>query len=242
MTNFLSFSLYGANALYSCGAIENARLSKEIYPDWQTVFYVGKSINESTIVELENYDAKIIRCEGNESASAMFWRFHAVDLPGANRVLVRDADSRISAREAAAVSEWIASGKSLHIIRDHPWHSQNILGGLWGVQGPEALGIVSEHLPNTLNLVGEYGDDQNFVSRIIYPAFMGDMLAHDSFYRFTKITRPLGPRVNGEFIGEVIQCDGKYDPSLRQAAARYEALPPLKLLLRWSRIVAAVRP
>ena len=31
-----------------------------------------------------------------------------------------------------AVEEWIHSGKSFHIMRDHPYHSAVVLGGMWG--------------------------------------------------------------------------------------------------------------
>lgn len=235
MTNYISFSLYGKKAIYSCGAIENARLSMQLYPGWKTVFYVGKSVETSTLRALAELDAKVIRRPEEESPNAMFWRFDAVALPGAKRVIVRDADSRLSQREAVSVNEWIESGKGLHVIRDHPWHSQNILGGMWGVQGSRALELVSQNLPKNVDGRGLYGDDQDFLSQVIYPKFIDNVLAHDSFYRFTPGSVPLGPRKNNEFIGEVIQCNGEFDKSLRVAISRYESSLPLKWLLRLTR-------
>ena len=44
----------------------------------------------------------------------------------------RDLDSRLNDREQAAVTEWLNSNKSFHIMRDHPWHGTEILGGMWG--------------------------------------------------------------------------------------------------------------
>lgn len=236
MKNYISFSLYGNNELYSCGAIENARLAKDLYPNWQVVFFVGESIHPSTLTALEKFDVKIVLRPGPESPNSMFWRFEAVNLPDAQRVIIRDADSRISPREVASVLEWAASGKSLHVIRDHPWHSQDILGGMWGVQGLHGLQIVAQSLPANMNAQGIYGDDQEFLSKVIYPKFKGDVLAHDSFYKFTKGSRPLGPRENGAFIGEVIECSGEFDSSLRAAISRYEKNPPLKWLLRLTRV------
>lgn len=40
----------------------------------------------------------------------------------------RDLDSRFSDRELAAVNEWLASGASIHAMRDHPAHGTAMLG------------------------------------------------------------------------------------------------------------------
>ena len=49
-------------------------------------------------------------------------RFLVADDIFVDRFVVRDADSRPNAREWAAVQEWIESGYSAHIMRDHPAH------------------------------------------------------------------------------------------------------------------------
>ncbi len=70
----------------------------------------------------------------------MFWRFLIADDLTVDRFLIRDADSRylftiaasihfdrFSMRELHAVNEWIASGKQLHVMRDHPYHGVAML-------------------------------------------------------------------------------------------------------------------
>ena len=45
----------------------------------------------------------------------------------------RDLDSRISAREVAAVEEWRKeSNYTIHSMRDHPLHNVGLGGGSWG--------------------------------------------------------------------------------------------------------------
>ena len=45
----------------------------------------------------------------------------------------RDLDSRISAREAAAVNEWRdKSNQSIHSMRDNPGHGVGLVGASWG--------------------------------------------------------------------------------------------------------------
>lgn len=46
-----------------------------------------------------------------------------------DRFMVRDLDSIISSREIAAVKVWLKSGKTYHMMRDHPYHTVVILGG-----------------------------------------------------------------------------------------------------------------
>ena len=53
--------------------------------------------------------------------------------PAVDRYLVRDTDSRLSARERFAVEQWVQSGTALHTMRDHPKHRpMPIMGGCWG--------------------------------------------------------------------------------------------------------------
>ncbi len=44
----------------------------------------------------------------------------------------RDLDSRFTARERAAVDEWLSIDMPLHSMRDHPNHNTPLLGAAWG--------------------------------------------------------------------------------------------------------------
>ncbi len=46
-------------------------------------------------------------------------------------MMSRDSDSAIIAREQAAVSEWLASNKTFHLMRDHPLHYSFFVGCGW---------------------------------------------------------------------------------------------------------------
>jgi len=45
----------------------------------------------------------------------------------------RDLDSTIIDSEVEAVKEWRKTNYTFHIMRDHPSHNTNILGGMFGV-------------------------------------------------------------------------------------------------------------
>jgi hypothetical protein len=117
-------------------------------------------------------------------------------------MLSRDTDSRISVREKLAVDEWLSSDKDFHIMRDHPYHTTEILGGMWGCRN----GILN----NMKNSINEYikGDfwqvDQKFLREKIYPLVVNNSLIHDSFLNYNiKSKKFPSERINKEFVGDV---------------------------------------
>ena len=59
-------------------------------------------------------------------------RFLVSDDPDVGYFLVRDCDSVVSAREAAAVAKWLGSGLPFHAMRDYYTHTDPLLAGMWG--------------------------------------------------------------------------------------------------------------
>jgi len=174
----ISFCLWGNDPKYTIGAIKNAERAKQIYPEWDVWMYVADDVPDDIIKELEHNDCVIINM-GEGNWKGMFWRF----LPGCDpdvTFISRDTDSRLSMREKYAVDEWIASDKDFHIMRDHPYHKTEILGGMWGARN----GIVKDI--DTWMSEYEKGDfwqvDQNFLKEIVYPKIKDNCVVHDPFF------------------------------------------------------------
>jgi hypothetical protein len=206
--NYLSFSLWGDNPLYNVGAIRNSELIKEIYPEWKMMLYYDNSVPKETLNELEKNDV-IIKNNTELNLYGMFWRFLASDIEDAEYVCFRDCDSRISYREYLATQEWIKSGKTLHVMRDHPAHripygndQIGILGGMWGIKS-KILPMTSLIMKFNENRVLSYGSDQTFL-KYIYQEFINDRYTHDDF--FEKLPFPI-KRENGRFVGERININ-----------------------------------
>jgi hypothetical protein len=202
---YISFSLWGDKPIYNIGAIRNAEQSKEIYPDWKVIIYYDNSVPNKTINSLKKLDVELIDMS-LELISGPFWRFLASDLNDCKYAIFRDTDSRISIREKLAVDEWILSGKSLHVMRDHPYHKipagnneLGILAGMWGIKGN--LISINEMLTNfKLSNSYNYGHDQLFLKQI-YSHYTNDMVIHDEFFENNPF--PIG-RNDERFIGERI--------------------------------------
>jgi hypothetical protein len=204
---YLSFSLWGDKPIYNVGAIRNSELWKTIYSDWQMVLYYDNSVPKMTLNKLEKNDVILINSTGVPYDSC--WRFFASDIEDCEFVVFRDCDSRISEREYSAVEQWIRSGKTLHVMRDHPAHGVpfganglGILAGMWGIKSKKI------NLTEMINqfLIGKsnyYGIDQTFLQSI-YSMFENDRMCHDEFFQGTPFPMK---RKNGRFIGERINYD-----------------------------------
>jgi hypothetical protein len=109
----------------------------------------------------------------------------------------RDLDSALTARERAAVDDWLASNKQFHTMRDHPSHSIPMLGGMWGFR-PSLNRNLSRLLHYKIynrTLIKTFSGiyDQRFLRIHVWPVAKLSAVAHDSFHcrkRFGHISRP----------------------------------------------------
>jgi len=200
----ISFSVWGVNPIYTIGALKNAQLAKDIYPEWECWFYCGKSIPKEILQQLKKYDnCKIIEVNEQGNWEGMFWRFLPAD--DSNITMIsRDTDSRLNHREKRAVDEWLDSDKDFHIMRDHPYHKTEILGGMWGARNGIIKGI-KQWMEDYKK--GDFWQvDQNFLKKIIYPKITNNCCVHDEFFE----QRPFPMAREGKsFIGEAFNEEDK---------------------------------
>ena len=127
-------------------------------------------------------------------------------------------DSRFSQREVAAVSEWIKSGKPIHSMRDHPYHTVPLLGGTWGARITDKTirqkwketweGILEDKLayaPRTAK-----GPDQDLLRDHVWSWGKDVAMEHDS-YRCKKYNNSIGfptqrENEDSNFIGSVVSA------------------------------------
>jgi hypothetical protein len=202
MKKIIAFSLWGDNPKYTIGAIKNANLTNEIYSGWTSRFYCGQSTPEEIINQLKNIDnCEVAMMNEDGNWTGMFWRFLPAGESDVDVMLSRDCDSRLNLREKAAVDEFMKSYKTFHIMRDHPWHTTEILGGMWGVKYPtlrKMKGMIDEYIKGDFWQV-----DQNFLRTKIYPLVVKDSLVHDEFFRYNTNARPFPIKREGQqFVGE----------------------------------------
>lgn len=198
----ISMSLFGDSPRYLKPALRSARNVGLFYPGWQLVIYVDHSVPSSVIRQLEDHGSLVVYVDETMDANGMFWRFKAVNIPGVKTVVFRDADSDLSSKEAAAVFEWLDSGRLVHIMRDHPFQNYPILGGMFGV-------VNSHKIRSLLDQLGSrdlsYGEDISaltcgFLSHIP----VDQICTHDELFDYAPDARNFQTgALLGPYIGEV---------------------------------------
>ncbi|XP_059082699.1 uncharacterized protein LOC131880175 isoform X2 [Tigriopus californicus] len=146
--------------------------------DWQ---YTGKHFH--VMRDNPAHTSRILETYPNHDKHfGMIWRYLPLADPNVVEFHSRDLDSRISAREVAAVRDWQSSGKHFHVMRDNPAHSADILGGMFGdhitadyFNKSSRMFVKSKDYPWTK------GFDQNLSNRYASLYVQNDVLVHDSY-------------------------------------------------------------
>jgi len=148
------------------------------------------------------------------------WRLLVADDQNLDYFLVRDADTRLSEREAAAVRDWLSTAEKneslsavVHCIRDHPKHAgQAIVDGLLGGR-PRAL---HQRLHNRLTRIPELASKSASSNRgvdvllneVLWPAVADVAYCHDSVSPCDRWTPPSSrhpfptARTGQEYLGQ----------------------------------------
>ena len=213
--NVIAYSLWGEKPLYWLGALRNIEQVKKYFPNWICRFYIDKYSNIELINTIKGDNVEVVLVDSNNSLNGMFWRFAAASDPDVNIFLSRDCDSRFSNREVHAINEWLKSEKDFHIMRDHPYHSVPILGGMWGCRNGLMIKIGLSDKIREWNIRNkevtnwQNGIDQDFLGQCVYPLVVGDSMEHSEFgLRYGGEIRPFPTeRKNYEFVGDVYDKD-----------------------------------
>ena len=176
----ISFSVWGNDPFYVKGIKENIELAQIYYPGWTCKIYYDSSFDINQIPEELKQKAIFEYVPITRGTwDGLFWRFAPASDPNVEIFVVRDLDSRLNSREAAAVQEWVNSPYEFHCMRDHIQHNVEIMGGMWGCKNPYLIGMIE--LIKTWNNFDSKGTDQNFLSKMIWPLIKKNCIVHDRY-------------------------------------------------------------
>ncbi len=191
----IGMSLWGTGERYLTGAVRNAESVRQIYPGWTLRVYHDETISSDLLKKLADLQVELVLRERSNGSSGMFWRFEVADDPGYEYWCVRDIDARFSYRERRAVDDWIESGKSFHIMVDHPWHTKPIMGGAFGGR----RGVINMgELAKDWHERTRYGDDERFLADKVFPLIRDQACLH---HWDQRLGNPFPvPRERGQFM------------------------------------------
>lgn len=188
--NIIAFSLFGNNPRYCESARLNIRQARLLLPNWTCRFYLDESVPEAVRNALQEDGAEVILVshDDQKDISGLMWRFLVLQDHSIDRYLLRDADSLISTREAAAVNEWVSSDKHFHLMRDCFSHTELLLAGMWG----GCSGIFKNTRNDMINFarqgkyLGQRVIDQHFLRHTVWPVARQSLLAHDAVFGYLE--------------------------------------------------------
>ena len=200
-----SFCLYGPYTdKYYKGLAENVQLIRLHYPKCVVSVYVSpeasKFANELGVIVYTTFES---------GSRNMIHRFLPTMTDDYEFVCVRDADSRIHARDRWCIDTFLDSPYTAHTIRDHYWHEPRLMGGLWGCKGkiPLPEKVFKQYITWCRE---EYRVDNEFLETHIYPlvasglvvfSYRADGVRNDPNEKVVVIDYPL---INQEFCGNVV--------------------------------------
>ncbi|KAK2144927.1 hypothetical protein LSH36_719g01012 [Paralvinella palmiformis] len=214
--NIVSMTLYGSSQRYTLGVIRNAELIKINFPGWKLRIYTETpstshygAVPKNIIENLRALGVDFYFMQpGEDFIPPMMWRFLVADDIWVDRFIVRDADARLTQRDAAAVYAWIKSEKPFTCIRDHPSHAAYaVSGGMWGGTPRELRNILRRSWRDLMRGVpSNYLNDMNFLNSVIWPkvqshAYCLDSVSCDHWPGANPF--PI-PRYGYEHVGQVV--------------------------------------
>lgn len=218
----ISLSLFGDKPHYWKAFGKNLNATKAMYPDWVVWLYTNPRGREDVLCPLLRDFPHLYICDvtnlpslGNvTSIHNMVWRALPLGDERVSAFFVRDTDSLLLERGAAAVREWMAGNKSFHLLRDHPYHGIPIMGGLWGARWDLETRNVSEFRNELAGIRstmikearGKFkkGVDQAILRKVLYPKTKGNAMSHDSYFcqQYPDGFRPFPTqREKGHYLG-----------------------------------------
>lgn len=205
MKNVVAYSLWGDGPMYWVGALRNIEQVSNYFPSWICRFYIDKSCKKELIETIKGDNVEVILVDSKDEFHGMFWRFWSAEDPEVDIFLSRDCDSRFSEREVLAIREWLDSDKDFHIMRDHPYHTVAILGGMWGCRNGILRNVGLSKSIENWSQFHRKGIDQDYLGQVIYPYVKDRALEHSEFnLSFGGVTRPFPTKRNNyEYVGDI---------------------------------------
>ena len=168
-SRIISYCLFGSEPSSIEGAVANSKIASRIFPEWIVRIYHDDTVPSEALQSIRSENVQLVNITTNPPFEPKeIWNLFVATDPCLERYLIRSTDSRLTAREKAAVDQWIDSGKHFHIMRDAPFHiHHSVPNGLWGGTRdavPDMMSIIHKYMVNR----AQYGNVQQFLNKEIW--------------------------------------------------------------------------
>jgi hypothetical protein len=209
----LSYCLYGTAEKYCRGMLRNLVDCAEQFPDADVWIVLGSDVPETYRRQYATFPNARLIPVSETGGVLMTYRFFCIDDPSVDAMIVRDADSRLTARDTVCIRTFLSTGAPAFTIRDHPFHGRKIMGGQWGLRAGRvpSLREAYSRFCATYSRVGLYNSDQDFLDEVVYPRVVHEMIVFSDGMCSpgeTCLSIPIPRSSDYDFCGNVWLFDG----------------------------------
>jgi GR25 family glycosyltransferase involved in LPS biosynthesis len=213
----ISYCIYGNNIKYLNGLLKNITIINNKLPDFFIYIYCGCDINQEIIDKCRSFNNINLIQTDIQDSELMSYRMLPITYNDISICFSRDVDSPITDRDIWTMNDFINSNKLFHIVRDHYWHKNKIMGGIYGIKKELKINIYDEFnkwkKDNNITKF-YYGTDERFLQEYLYPLIIPYALIHSNIvgYLGENITLISNQMENEyDFIGNVIEYDNNFN-------------------------------
>ncbi|XP_018008233.1 uncharacterized protein LOC108665936 [Hyalella azteca] len=190
----ISVTTFGPSASYEAPLASLIWDSPRLFPGWSVWVYVRHPHPQQVCTLLRSAqhvffcDSRSLPALGDlKRTNPRMWKVAPLGDPNLRAVYVRSVGSLSSPREAQAVQQWLHSGKTWHVMRDHTQHTMPVVDGLWCARWTPTSAYRMAALRNIL-LQRSYASldaqqTSKYLSDVLWPQIKlsGSVLQHDAY-------------------------------------------------------------
>jgi hypothetical protein len=205
-----SYCVYGTQEKYCLGMIKNLEQINNLFPDFEIWITLGDDVPLYYVEKYKCYKNVSLIQTDISSGRLTAYRFFAIDDPTVDIMLVRDADSRFGDNDIWCINNFINSSFKIFTIRNHIYHSREIMAGLCGIKKIKDINFKEKYnefiKTNVLNL-DYYQNDQDFIIKYLYYPYKKDIIVYTSHKIFPNEHICSIQAYDKDFCGNVYDFD-----------------------------------
>ncbi len=220
-----AFSIYGTDVKYIYGLMENIKIIRQNYPDFEIYLYVGENGFETELNFIKTTYSNISWFDIINKNCYACARYTPLTTASVNDiVIIRDADSEINERDSWCINDFINVDSfqlCCQVIRDHCWHKSTIMAGLsmFVIKTETFKTIINDASTKMISIISEnstkisYGHDEQYLNSEVYSAIKDYVLVYSNVivYNGEKHKYISGENNGYNFCGNVIEYTNQHE-------------------------------
>jgi hypothetical protein len=215
-----SFSIYGTDLKYIYGLLENIKIIRDKYPEFDIYLYVGENSFNNELTHIKETYSNVHFFNVTNKNSYAIARYLPLTFASLDDIIViRDTDSEINERDLWCINDFKSitttdNNICVQVIRDHSWHKSTIMAGLsmFIIKTNEFKQIINDVSSKMFSKIYEnndytYGYDEKYLNSDVYQSIKEYILVYSNIivYKGEKYKNISFNNDGVNFCGNVVE-------------------------------------